>query len=270
MSSSASTAGAVEGRLTRSLSSAIRRYRALDPLRRTVRAVAACDDVISAVRLGLAELADPNAAAPMQAYMKSSMPFRGVKTPARVAMVRRILAERPLSDRWSWESTVRALWDEARFREERYVALNLSGHRSARPWQDASTVRLYDHFIVDGAWWDLVDTVATRLVRPILVAERAGVEPIVRRWAGDDDMWRRRAAILVQVGARGATDVELLADVVDANAADRQLFIRKAIGWALRDYARTDPAWVRSLVDARADRLSPLSIREATRHLDRP
>jgi 3-methyladenine DNA glycosylase AlkD len=129
---------------------------------------------------------------------------------------------------------------------------------------------LYDHFIVDGAWWDFVDTVATRLVRPILVADRASVEPVVRRWAGDDELWRRRAAILVQVGARGATDTELLADVIDANVADRQFFIRKAIGWALRDYARTDPDWVRSFVDARADRPSPLSIREATRHLDPP
>jgi 3-methyladenine DNA glycosylase AlkD len=232
--------------------------------------VASSDEVISAVREGLAELADSDAAAPMQAYMKSTMPFRGVKTPALVALVRRVIAERPLRNRASWEFTVLALWDDACFREERYAALDLCAHRSALAWQGADTIRLYDRFIVDGAWWEFVDTVATRLVRPILLADRLGVEPVVRRWAGDDDMWRRRAAILVQVGAGGATDTTLLADVIDANLADRHFFIRKAIGWALRDYARTDPEWVRSFVDARADRLSPLSIREATRHLDPP
>ena len=111
-------------------------------------------------------------------------------------------------------------------------------------------------------------------MRPILVADRTGVEATVRRWAVDDDMWRRRAAILAQVGARRATDVDLLAYVVDANLDDRRFFIRKAIGWALRDFAKSDPDWVRWFVDTRADSLSPLSRREATRHLpathDRP
>jgi 3-methyladenine DNA glycosylase AlkD len=230
--------------------------------------VAVPDPLVAALRHGLAELADADAAPPMQAYMKSAMPFRGVKTPARVALVRRVVADRPPGDRARWEAVVRALWDGAEFREERYVALDLCVHRLARPWQDADTLPLYDHLVVDGAWWDHVDTVATRLVRPVLVADRPGVEPTVRRWAVDDDMWRRRAAILAQVGAKRATDVALLADVVDANVDDRRFFIRKAIGWALRDLAKTDPAWVRGFVDARAERLSPLSRREATRHLD--
>jgi 3-methyladenine DNA glycosylase AlkD len=229
--------------------------------------VAGPPTLAAALRDGLAQLADAEAAPPMQAYMKSAMPFRGVKTPARVAMVRRVVVERPPGDRAGWESTVLSLWDGAEYREERYVALDLCGHRSARRWQDAETISLYDHFIVDGAWWDLVDPVATRLVGPVLVADRRRVEPIVRRWSVDADMWRRRAAILVQIGARHATDVALLADVIDANADGADFFIRKAIGWALRECAKTNPQWVRAFVDARAGRLSPLSVREATRHL---
>lgn len=77
----------------------------------------------------------------------------------------------------------------------------------------------------------------------------------------------RRAAIIAQVGLKGLTDVDLLSQVVDANASHRDFFVRKAIGWALRDYARTDPEWVRAFVEDRAGALASLSRREATRHL---
>jgi 3-methyladenine DNA glycosylase AlkD len=78
--------------------------------------------------------------------------------------------------------------------------------------------------------------------------------------------------LVCQVGAKDRTDADLLADVIETvtappEALSRDFFVRKGIGWALRDYARTDPDWVRSFVDAHADRLSPLSIREATKHL---
>lgn len=217
---------------------------------------------------GLAAIADPAKAPAMQAYMKSAMPFRGVPTPERRRLVRDVLDSTGApTDRDAWEATVRELWDGAAFREERYVALDLCGHRSARAWQDASTVPMYDHFVVTGAWWDHVDAVAIGLIGPILRADPVAVEPMVRRWIRDRDPWRRRTSIIVQNGSKAATDTDLLADAIVANMADRDFFLRKGIGWALREYAKTDPGWVRSFVAEHESRLSPLSRREALKHL---
>jgi 3-methyladenine DNA glycosylase AlkD len=81
------------------------------------------------------------------------------------------------------------------------------------------------------------------------------------------DLWLRRTAVLSQLGSTLDTDRELLADVIDANADSREFFLRKAIGWALRDLAHRDPEWVRAFLASRGDRLSPLSRREAAKHL---
>jgi 3-methyladenine DNA glycosylase AlkD len=92
------------------------------------------------------------------------------------------------------------------------------------------------------------------------------VTPVIRSWARDPDLWLRRTAVLCQLGDKGATDLGLLSEVIEANAGDREFFVRKAIGWALRDYARTDPGWVLAYVEAHPS-LSPLSRREALKHL---
>jgi 3-methyladenine DNA glycosylase AlkD len=225
-------------------------------------------DLATALRDALAAAADPAKAPAMQAYMKSTMPFRGVPTPERRRLTKDVLAAHgPPTDRQSWEETVTDLWDGATHREERYVAVDLCAMRPARRWQDADLVPLYDHFVVTGAWWDHVDAVAIVLLGPILRAHRPTVEPTIRAWTTDADLWRRRTSIIVQNGAKAATDDDLLADAIAANLDDRDFFIRKAIGWALRERAKSDPDWVRTFVAAHADRLSPLSRREATKHL---
>ncbi len=121
--------------------------------------------------------------------------------------------------------------------------------------------------VIGGAWWDLVDKIATHLVRDTLIGHRAAVTPVLRDWAREEDPWLRRAAVLSQIGARGATDPALLADVVEINLDDTSFWLRKAIGWALRDHARSDPGWVRDLVASYGGRMSGLSRREATKHL---
>jgi 3-methyladenine DNA glycosylase AlkD len=91
----------------------------------------------------------------------------------------------------------------------------------------------------------------------------------MRSWAVADDLWLRRTAILAQLHFGPKTDRGLLVEVIEPNLVDREFFIRKAIGWALRQYARTNPEWVRRAVDGWGDRLSPLSRREAVKHLTR-
>ena len=189
------------------------------------------------------------------------------------ALLRPLLADPALAPatRQQWDAAVRALWDAPAYREERYAALALTGHRAAREWQDPQSLSLYRHLVETGAWWDFVDPLAADRVGPILLHHRDSVTPTVRDWAVDDDLWVRRTAILAQLKHRDDTDLALLTEVLDANLEDslhgREFFVRKAVGWALRQHARTDADWVRAYVDSRAPRLSSLSRREALKHL---
>jgi 3-methyladenine DNA glycosylase AlkD len=228
--------------------------------------MAADERLVKAVRTGLAELADPVKAPVMQAYMKSAMPFRGVAKPERSVLLKRVLGDHILPDRVTYSATVLTLWREAEFREERYAALDLSGYREYRRWQDPGLVPMYEEMIVTGAWWDHVDELAIRRVGPILRSARGEVTPIMLRWVADPDLWRRRTAIICQVGAKEDTDTDLLTRAIEPAIAEPEFFLRKGIGWALRDYAKTSPDWVRSFVDDHP-RLSGLSRREALKHI---
>ncbi len=237
----------------------------------TVSQTGVAEALVADLRSRIAEAADPERAPAMQAYMKSAMPFRGVSAVPLRRINRSLLDAHRLTDRRTWERTVRTLWDEAAYREERYAAVALSGHRFYRAFQDADSLDLYRHLVVTGAWWDLVDDVAVHRVGPILRADPATVTPMMRAWARDDDLWVRRTAILCQLASKAATDTDLLADVLTANVEGtrhgKEFFIRKALGWALREYAKTDPAWVLAFVEAHADELSGLTRREALKHL---
>lgn len=224
-------------------------------------------ELVAGIRTALAAAGDPERAADQQRYMKSEMPYRGISSPELTALLRPLLSAWDPGGRAAWEATVRALWDEATHREEWYAALAVARHRRARPWLDAGSLELSQHLVVTGAWWDVVDVVAVHLVGVALRADRAAVEPVVRAWAGDEHLWLRRTAVLCQVGAHDHVDADLLRHVVEANLDDGSFWLRKAIGWALRDRARTDPAWVRAEVDRLGDRLPALSRREATKHL---
>lgn len=221
---------------------------------------------LTAVRSGLAELADQAKAPEMQRYMKSEMPFLGVPAPQRRELGRRLFVAYPLSDVESWRATVLSLWREAEFREERYLAVDLTGVRRYAAWQAPGLVPLYEELIVTGAWWDFVDELASRRIGPLLLAHRRTMTPVLREWATDPDLWKRRTSIICQLGAKEDTDTDLLTSSIEANLDDRDFFIRKGIGWALRQFARSEPAWVRAFVDAHP-RLSPLSRREAMKHL---
>ena len=225
--------------------------------------------VVDAVRTALAGAGDPDRAVAQQAYMKSLMPYRGLTSPELKALLRPILADPAyrIAERDHWEGAVRDLWDGATHREERYAATALTGHRAYQAWQDPAVVPLYRHLIVTGAWWDHVDELASNRIGPILLSQNEILTPIVRGWATDDDLWLRRTAVISQLTFKEQTDLALLREAIEPNLADTSFWIRKAIGWALRQYARTDPDWVRATVAEYGDRLSGLSRREALKHL---
>jgi 3-methyladenine DNA glycosylase AlkD len=217
--------------------------------------------MIEAIRSELAARANPAKAPDMQAYMKSEMPFLGVQKAGRTEVGRKVFAAYPLDGFEAWRDTVLALWHGATYREERYLAIALARDRRYREHRTMAALPLYEELIVTGAWWDFVDEVAVRLVGELDIAS------FLREWAIDADMWKRRTAIIAQVLRREATDLGLLYDCIEPNRGDREFFIRKAIGWALRAYAWVDPDEVERY--CATHELSPLSRREALRNLDR-
>jgi 3-methyladenine DNA glycosylase AlkD len=216
------------------------------------------------VSSSLAELAQPEKAVDMQAYMKTDMPFYGVQKPARVLILRQLVRDFPPADRNEYESLVLGLWGLPH-REEKYVALGIAQH--FRSFVDTASLPLYRRLIVEGAWWDFVDAVATDLIRRLVVNHPAEAWPEVDTWIEDGDMWLRRSAIICQVGAKEKTDAKRLFTFCVARVEEKEFFIRKAIGWSLREYAKTDPDSVAGFVMAHRDRLSGLSFREATKHI---
>jgi 3-methyladenine DNA glycosylase AlkD len=224
-------------------------------------------ELIHAVRRRLAAAGDPGRARAMQTYMKSDIPYHGVRMPDVRRICEPIFLAHPIESVDDFDDVVERLFVEAKHREERYAAVQLARHRLYRAHQTPDRIALYRRLIVAGAWWDTVDEIAGNLVGPILAGHPAHVRPLVLGWATDSDPWLRRAAIIAQLSRKQETDLVLLTAAIDSNAGDTDFFIRKAIGWALRQYARTDPAWVRAFVEAREDRLSGLSKREALKRL---
>ena len=221
-------------------------------------------ELIEAVRAALRGAAQPDLAGPMQAYMKSATPFLGVRVPVMRTLTRAEAKLRPFTTSADLVDTVLRLWREAGYREERYAAIALLDAPAARRLSDPAVLPALRELIVTGAWWDYVDELAHR-VGDLLLSWPAEVRPVVLTWTGSDDRWLRRTAIICQLGMRDQTDRELLTIAIDAAIGDSDFFLRKAIGWALREYARTNPAWVRSFADTHE--LSPLSRREALKHL---
>jgi 3-methyladenine DNA glycosylase AlkD len=232
-----------------------------------VTAASADRALVDDVRARLRAAGDPAKASAMQAYMKSALPFHGVASPQARVIFREVLAAHPLPDRESWLATALALWDEATHREEWYAALAVVRASRYAAYRDTRALGLYRHMLTTGAWWDVVDDVAVHLVGPLLIEDAKSVAPVLREWATDEDRWLRRTAVIAQVGAKDRTDPDLLSHVIEANLDDRDFFLRKAIGWALRQHARTDPDWVRAFVAAHDGRISRLSSREALKHL---
>ena len=221
-------------------------------------------ELMSTIRSRLRDAADPARAAGAQAYLKSGMPSLGVRVPEVRRIVKAAAKELPPRSLQELQSTALELWRGAGCREERYAAIDLTGLRLAAGELDMLPV--YEEIIRTGAWWDLVDGVSHRLCA-LLQTHPEDMSPTLTRWSTDADFWIRRAAITAQLGAKSATDPALLAAVIEPNLADREFFIRKAIGWALRDYAATDPDWVREFAARHGTALSPLSRREALRNL---
>ena len=222
------------------------------------------ESVIAALR----EAADPARAPQQQAYMKSAMPYFGVGVPQCRRLAGSVFKAQPLPDARAWEAAILDLWRKAAHREERYAAVELLLFGRYSRWLEPARVPLIEELVVTGAWWDYVDAIAGRGVGTMLAAHPRPMKAVLRAWAKDDNIWKRRTAILAQLRAKRATDTTLLADAIRPSIGESAFFLRKGIGWALREYAKTDPDWVTAFIRAQPA-LSNLSRREALKHLER-
>jgi 3-methyladenine DNA glycosylase AlkD len=219
------------------------------------------------LRKALQQASDPVRAPAMQAYMKSAMPYHGVPTPLLRQVCKSTFADLRFATASHWQAQVLHLWRGARFREERYAALYLAGDKRAKSFQTPSAMKMYDELIVSGAWWDYVDDIASHRVGPILRDYPATMRRKMLSWSKSNNLWKRRTAIICQLGFKAETDLELLYACIDPSLESREFFLQKAIGWALRQYAWTDGAEVKKYVRLNQARLSALSCREALKNI---
>ncbi|MCG7346000.1 DNA alkylation repair protein [Sporosarcina sp. ACRSL] len=201
-------------------------------------------------------------AGPMKAYMKHHFPFLGIKSPLRKELLREQFREYELPD-------VSEIFDEAwklyelREREYQYSAIALLD-KMKKHFTTNDFPKLLK-FIEMKSWWDSVDAIAPHLVGHVVKLDRAYGKTVMLEWSQSDNMWTNRSAILHQLKFKKETDTELLFDIILQHAESNEFFIQKAIGWVLREYAKTDPIIVKQFVQE--NMLKPLSRREALKHI---
>lgn len=218
------------------------------------------------LRRELTAVAEPGRAAPMQAYAKSAMPCLGVTAVPLRKVCREVFGAIDLPTAAAWRRAVLGLWRGARYREERYGAIELTGVKRFDRFQDMAALPMYEEMIVTGAWWDLVDGIAGHRLGLLLHRFPREMRKEMLAWSRSGDLWKRRSAILCQLTFKKTTDLDLLYATIEPALASKEFFLRKAIGWALRQYAWTDPKEIRRYVREHERELSPLSKREALKH----
>ena len=214
------------------------------------------------IRPVLEPLADPERALTMAAYMKNHFEFLGVMAGPRREAQRDFLnlaTKGPIEDVWL---TVWECWDQPE-REFQYLGADLVRKNAQR--LSPSDLPQLKRLIETKSWWDTVDSLATHAVGAVV--RRHDQASVMDSWIDSENMWVARTAILHQLHYKQATDSDRLFDYCDRRATDKEFFIRKALGWALRQYARVDPDGVKAYVTANEDKLSGLTKREALKHV---
>ena len=206
---------------------------------------------------------EPERAVQAEAYMRDQFSFLGFPTPTQRALGRTVVAGLPAPTEDELRQVALACW-ELEEREYQYFACDwLRAHVSVPGPGFLATVRT---LVTTKSWWDTVDPLATRVVGG-LVRRHPELRKEMDAWAADDNLWIVRTAILHQLHYGAETDTGRLFGYCTRQAGHPDFFVRKAIGWALRQYARTDPKAVRRYVSRNRSALSPLSLREASKHL---
>lgn len=217
---------------------------------------------LSQLQTAFEALANPQQAEKMTAYIRHLFPFYGVRAADRRQLYKALIATDKKNKVLDWD-LLEAAWANP-YRELDYFVCDYLRARS-KDLTAADLPKLIPFFQTK-QWWETIDNLAPTLGQLALRSEQA--RQLILDWASSDDFWLRRTAIIHQLGRKGQTDPEFLSQIIKLNLGQTEFFINKAIGWALRDYARHNPDWVKHFVADHRDQLAPLSIKEATKHLE--
>ncbi len=201
-------------------------------------------------------------AAPMKAYLKNRFEFFGIKSPERREIFRAFLAENDLPRVEDLEEIIIRLFDLPQ-REFHYFAIELAG-KFKTDWTENS-LELFEKMIAAKSWWDSVDSINSVCIKPYFQKFPERRFEITQKWIESENIWFQRLSVIFQLGLKDKTDVELLFRNILQLSRSKEFFVQKAIGWALRDLARTKTETVKTFV-AEND-LKPLSKREALKNL---
>lgn len=238
----------------------------------------------------------------MAAYMKTTQPFYGVQAPKRAAIFKEMCELYGAKDGSTYRSAVLSLWDAGLhggggegtgwpspakhekdptkprkdskmkppvYEGPRELMYATCFYAERFPEQlTTAHLPLFKRLIVEGGWWDIVDEVAGGIVGHIVRTQRSASAPIMRKWLEDEDLWVRRSAIICQLKHKEETDEKMLFDFCLKRADEEDFFIRKAIGWSLRQYAWTNPEVVKKFLKTHGKKLSALSVKEAGKNLE--
>jgi len=207
--------------------------------------------------------ADPTQAGPMKKYMRDQFEYLGIKSPQFKVLLKQFLSEHGLPAVNDLDQIVRELWSLPE-REFQYLGVSLMS-RLENQLLPKST-KTIEYTITQKSWWDTVDSIAGGTVGIHFRRFPEVCGKYLAKWRKSDNFWLRRTTILFQLNYKKETDFELLCDIIRENLGSKEFFINKAIGWALRQYARSDPKAVKKFV--KATPLHPLSRREAMKHIE--
>ncbi|WP_082252787.1 DNA alkylation repair protein [Bacillus sp. FJAT-27251] len=214
------------------------------------------------LRSMMAEKANKENAEQMKAYMKDQFPFFGIKTPQRREIEKQFFMETGILKQPFSEEFVLALWD---FPERELQAAAMDYIEKFLKQLTKEHFYLMKQLITSKSWWDTVDMLAQKPVGKIASDHPELIQEEIEHWAVANDMWLRRSAIIFQLKYKERTNEELLYRYITLNADSKEFFIQKGIGWALREYSKTNPESVKSFISSH--QLPPLSVREGSRHL---
>ena len=215
---------------------------------------------VEGLRKELKAVAIPNDAVAMKAYMKNKFEFLGVKTPARRKLAK-VFFKQHTDSVIDW-NFINEAWNNP-YRELQYVALDYLEIR--KKLLTPSDLPRLKKLAQTKSWWDTVDFL-DRLVGSI-IARFPETKATILSWSCDEDIWLRRLAIDHQLLRKEETDTELLEKILVNNLGQTEFFINKAIGWALRDYSKTNPNWVKDFIERHRAEMAALSIREGSKYL---
>jgi 3-methyladenine DNA glycosylase AlkD len=220
-------------------------------------------NMVCLVQTELRIVRDAENAAKMQRYLKTDMPMYGVQRAARCEVEKSMHSELVVDSLDMYRASIESLW-ELPHREEKYLAIDLA--LKHRKFIGLETLELFESMIrAEYMWWDLCDPICINLVGRI--ALQHNMESTLRQWSNDENMWIRRAAILAQLKHKADTNEDLLFRLCQERMHEKEFFVRKAIGWALREYSKTKPDVVVAFLQKEKAKLSGLSYREAAKIL---